>query len=238
MRIRSWTGPCRRRRPAVLDCDGAGNAGFPRPRRPSRPARGGRSLAHDARGKSLADDERFAGHRAARRSGIQLVERVPARRRARRPGDRLSAGDRPRRDLGYRPASSASRPRSPTRPAPSTTSSSAAGSATSIRASRSGRPTSISSAIRAGAAGMETYGEDPFLTGRLAVAIHQRAAGRRPEVPQDHRHGQTLRRAQRPGVAAPYLRRRGRRPGPARHVPAAVRNGHPRRRRLLGHVRL
>ena len=58
--------------------------------------------------------------------------------------------------------------------------------------------------------GMETYGEDPYLTGRMAVAVHQGPAGRRPEVPEDHRHRQTLRRAQRPRVLAPHLRRRGR----------------------------
>ncbi len=59
---------------------------------------------------------------------------------------------RPRRHLGSRTSSSASPPPSPTKPAPSITNSSAAASATSIRASPSGRPTSTSSAIRAGAA--------------------------------------------------------------------------------------
>ena len=39
------------------------------------------------------------------------------------------------------------------------------------RDSISGRPTSTSSATRAGAAAQETYGEDPYLSGRLAVAF-------------------------------------------------------------------
>ena len=49
-----------------------------------------------------ADDERRAGHRAARRAAVQLVERVPARRGAGGTRDRVPAGDRPGGDLGYR----------------------------------------------------------------------------------------------------------------------------------------
>ena len=48
---------------------------------------------------------------------------------------------------------------------------------------------------------METYGEDPYLTGRMAVQFVKGTAGRRSEVPEDGRHGQALRRAQRSGVA-------------------------------------
>ena len=56
----------------------------------------------------------------------------------------------------------ASRPPSPTRPAPSTTNSSAAGSATSIRASPSGRPNINLFRDPRWGRGMETYGEDPY----------------------------------------------------------------------------
>ena len=46
--------------------------------------------------------------------------------------------------------------------------------------------------------GQETYGEDPFLTGRLGTGVRPGPAGRRPEVLQGHCHAQTLRGAQRP----------------------------------------
>ena len=42
--------------------------------------------------------------------------------------------------------------------------------------------------------GMETYGEDPYLTGRMAVAFITGRQGDDPEIPQNRRHRQALRR--------------------------------------------
>jgi beta-glucosidase len=50
--------------------------------------------------------------------------------------------------------------------------------------------------------GQETYGEDPFLTGRLGVAFVKGVQGDDPDRPRAS-HQQTLRRAQRPGTASP-----------------------------------
>ena len=48
--------------------------------------------------------------------------------------------------------------------------------------------------------GMETYGEDPYLTGRMAVQFIQGLQGDDPKYLKDRRHRQALRRAQRAGV--------------------------------------
>src|ERR1017187_8906806 len=69
-------------------CLGPDAPALPERRCAAGEARGRPALAHDRRGEGLADDERFAGQRAARHSRLQLVERVAARcgeRRA-RPG--------------------------------------------------------------------------------------------------------------------------------------------------------
>ena len=69
-----------------------------------------------------ADAGHRAGHPAARRARLQLVERGAARRRARRLGDRVPAGDRHGGDVGRRRCCTRWRTSSPTRRAPSTTS--------------------------------------------------------------------------------------------------------------------
>ena len=43
--------------------------------------------------------------------------------------------------------------------------------------------------------GQETYGEDPFLTSRMALCFHQRHARERPALLQDDRHLEALRGA-------------------------------------------
>ena len=43
--------------------------------------------------------------------------------------------------------------------------------------------------------GMETYGEDPYLTGRMAAQFIKGLAGRRPQIPENRRYRQALRRA-------------------------------------------
>ena len=110
-------------------------------------------VADDARGEGLAAHEPGGGHPAAGRAGLRVVERVPARRGAGRRRHRLPAGDRPRRHVRR-----AAHPRDGGRDrgrgaAPSTTSSCARASAAATRASPSGRPTSTSSATRAGGGG-------------------------------------------------------------------------------------
>ena len=76
--------------------------------------------------------------------------------------------------------------------------------------------------------GHETYGEDPYLTARLGVAFCRGLQGDDPTLPEGRRDAQALRRAQRPRGAAPQLRRRRQREGPARDVPARVRGLHHR----------
>ena len=102
---------------------------------------------------------------------VRLVERGAARRRARGRRHRLPAGDRPRRDVRR-----AARPRdggrrSPTRRAPSTTSSCAQGRRERYQGLTFWSPNiNIFRDPRWGR-GQETYGEDPYLTGRLGVAF-------------------------------------------------------------------
>src|SRR5204863_4563430 len=65
-----------------------------------RTARPRPRAAHDARGESLADDGPRAGDRAAGHPRVQLVERGSPWSGALGTRDRLSAGDRLRRDVG------------------------------------------------------------------------------------------------------------------------------------------
>ena len=55
--------------------------------------------------------------------------------------------------------------------------------------------------------GQETYGEDPFLTGRLAVAFIHGLAGRRSEVFEGDGLRETFRGAQRAGIVAAPVQR-------------------------------
>ena len=76
--------------------------------------------------------------------------------------------------------------------------------------------------------GHETYGECPYLTARLGVAFCRGLQGDDPTLPEGGRDAEALRRPQRPRGAAPQLRRRRQREGPARDVPARVRGLHRR----------
>ena len=53
--------------------------------------------------------------------------------------------------------------------------------------------------------GQETYGEDPFLTGRMGVAFVEGVQGNDLRPSARRRHQQALRRAYRPRAAAPRL---------------------------------
>ena len=53
--------------------------------------------------------------------------------------------------------------------------------------------------------GQETWGEDPYLTGRLGMAFVKRFAGQRSEILQGHCDRKTLRRSQRPGAGTPHI---------------------------------
>ncbi len=123
--------------------------------------------------KIQADAQRGAGDSAAGHSGLQLLERMSARRRARRHGHGFPAGHRHGGDVGHAVDSRRRRTSSPPRRAPSTTITSATHDGDSaqyygltfwtpniniFRDPRWGR-------------GQETYGEDPFLTARLGVAF-------------------------------------------------------------------
>src|SRR6266700_535018 len=85
--------------------------------------------------------------------------------------------------------------------------------------------------------GMETYGEDPYLTGRLAVAFIKGMQGDDPKYLKTVAT-QTLLGTQRSGTAAPHLRRGGRRKRPARELSSPFRGGCEGGRRVLGDVRL
>ena len=54
--------------------------------------------------------------------------------------------------------------------------------------------------------GQETYGEDPYLTGRMGVAYVTGLQGKRPEVLPRHRDPQAFCRTQRPGTDTPFCR--------------------------------
>jgi len=69
----------------------------------------------------------------------------------------------------------------PTKPAPSTMSSCGAASATSIRASRFWTPNINLVRDPRWGRGMETYGEDPYLTGRMAVQFVKGLQGDNPQ---------------------------------------------------------
>ena len=77
-------------------------AAVPRPGAAVRCQGGRPRRADDARGEGRPDDERRAGHPAARHSRLRLVERGVARCGQRRPSHRVPAGDRPRRHLRSR----------------------------------------------------------------------------------------------------------------------------------------
>ena len=79
--------------------------------------------------------------------------------------------------------------------------------------------------------GQETYGEDPFLTGRLGVQFVRGLQGDDPTYLQDRRDGEALRRPQRARARAPHVRRCRQRARPARDVPAALRDAAFARRR-------
>ncbi len=59
--------------------------------------------------------------------------------------------------------------------------------------------------------GQETYGEDPFLTGRMGVAFISGVQGSDLESPARRGHQQAFRRAQRTRDSAPRLQRRSHR---------------------------
>ena len=86
--------------------------------------------------------------------------------------------------------------------------------------------------------GQETYGEDPYLTSRLAVAFIQGIQGDDPHYFKADRHGETLRGPQRTGDHAPQLRRDAERSRPQRHLPARLRGERDGGEGLFRDVRL
>ena len=166
------------------------------------------------------------------------MERSAARRGARRTRDGVSAGDRawPRR--GTTASCSGWRPSSPTKRARSTTSTCATNSHQRYQGLTFWSPNiNIFRDPRWGR-GQETYGEDPFLTGTLGVQFIRGLQG------DDPKYFKTVATVKHFAVHSG--------PEPERHafdavvserdlretLPAALRDGHSRRRRVLADVRL
>ncbi len=155
--------------------------------------------------------------------GVRLVERGPSRRgtRGRRHG--LPAGDRPRRHVRRAAAPPSGAARSPTRRGPSTTSSCAGGSAAHLPGPHVlERPTSTSSATRAGGAGRRPTGRTRTSRARLGVAFVKGLQGDDPALPQARRHPKHFAVHSGPEAAPPPLRRRVERARPARDLPPRV----------------
>ena len=86
--------------------------------------------------------------------------------------------------------------------------------------------------------GQETYGEDPFLTGRMGVAYVTGLQGDRSQILPRHRYAEALCGAQRTGADAP-LRRCGRQQArPGGYVRARIPRCRRGRQGRFGHVRL
>ncbi len=230
----------RGRRRAARACRGCGRPAtpVPRPAAAARPPRRRPGGAHDARGEGLAAREHHPGDPAAGRPRVQPLVRGAARGREPGDRDRLPAVDRPGRDL--RPARGArdgrgDRPRG-------------AGQAQPGREGGPGRPAVPGPDLllaehqhlprsALGARPGDLRG-GPVPDRQAGCRLHQRAAGERRQAPLRDRDRQALRRPQRPGAAAPRLRRDrvGSRPGG--HLPAGLPRGGRRRQGALGDVRL
>ena len=90
------------------------------------------------------------------------------------------------------------------KPEPSTIRPSAQEGGTSTKVWISGRPISISSAIRAGDAGRKPTAKIRILTGRMGVAFVTGLQGDDPKYFQVDRDAQAFRRSQRPGALAAF----------------------------------
>jgi beta-glucosidase len=70
--------------------------------------------------------------------------------------------------------------------------------------------------------GQETWGEDPFLTGRDGGGVRERLAGRRPQISQSRGVRQTLRGPFGTRKGSPSLQRRCNQTRVVRHLPARL----------------
>ena len=86
--------------------------------------------------------------------------------------------------------------------------------------------------------GQETYGEDPYLTGRMGVAFVHGLQGDDPPLPQALATAKHFAVHSGPEPRAPPLRRHASRARPARHLPAPVRGLRARGPRRRGDGRL
>ncbi len=154
---------------------------------------------HDPRRKSLADHEQLRRHSTPRRSRLRLVERGPARHRALRLRNHVPPGHRQCRHLGRAARQSIADVIS-----------------TEARAKYNEAIRHNNHTIYFGLTiwspninifrdprwgrGQETYGEDPFLTGRLGVAFVKGLQGDDPKYFKPVATPKHYRRAQRPRV--------------------------------------
>ena len=194
-------------------------------RSPSRRAPPTSSSRMTLEEKVAADEGRRAGDRTARRARCTTggTRRCTASRARGWPPCSRRRSASPRR--GTTASCSAWRPSSPTKPAPSTTSTSATTAGSATRASRSGRPNiNIFRDPRWGR-GQETYGEDPFLTGRLGVQFIRGLQGNDPKYFKTVATVKHYAVHSRAGARAPHVRRRRERARPARDLPAPLRDG-------------
>ncbi len=247
---RRWTGEncpiCGHPRGAVDDViRPTPQRALPRSRLVAREAGGGSRFPHDAGGEGAADAEQRPRDSASRRAGLQLVERGAARRRpAARHG--VSRAHRARRHLRSRLGAQDGR-RHLHRSARQVPRGDAPAARDRSGARRRSRPHRLSGLLvaehqhlpgsplgaRSGDLRRRSVPDQPH--GRR---LRQGHAGRRSALPEDHRHAEALRRAQRPRAAAPFLRRQGQRVRPGQHLPVRVQgDGHGRQGRFH-HVRL
>ena len=108
----------------------------------------------------------------------------------------------------------------------------------SFTASTSGRPTSTSSAIRAGAAARRPTARTRSSPARMAVAFVTGMQGDRSALLPRHLHAEAFRGAQRPGADASLRRRRRQQARHGGHLSAGVPRRHRRGSRRIGDVRL
>jgi hypothetical protein len=86
--------------------------------------------------------------------------------------------------------------------------------------------------------GMETYGEDPYLTGELAVDFIKGLQGDDPKYFKLIGYCQTFYRTQRTGIYSSLVRRQSFRLRFARHLPAAFRKSRQAGRSVFNYVRI
>ena len=226
-----------RRRPRAPGQAGR-SAGLPESRSARRRAGRGPGLADDARREDLAADQRRGRHSPARGARLRVVERVPARRRARGRRDGVSlrrSGMAASFDVPLLHEVAGVISRRGAREAPR------------VRAARPARALSGPDVLVAQHQHLPrpALGARPGDLRRGPVPdrphgrrVRHRPAGRRPALPEGRRDREALRRAQRTGGRSPSLRRPPERARPLRDVSARLPRARAGRARRVGDGRV